>query len=156
MKNVGEQKVRAIGMFIINEKGEMLLQKKTNGLLEHQWDAPCFVHDDLSASSREVASKYLKQLGIDCELYEAFGVGGIAATKGEHIIIGLTRTPHVNVGTQAGSYKWTHIKRVLQDVNEQSQNYAPWLRQSLEGVALYLKSYVSNLDNAQSQSYAEL
>jgi isopentenyldiphosphate isomerase len=159
-RNTGESKVRAIGIFIINEKGEMLLQKKMNEKLQQQWDTPCFVHDDSVSSPRDAAQVYLKQLGIDCELYEAFGISPSyasgSASKGEHIIIGLTKSSFVDVDTQAGTYKWAHIKRVLQDANEQSQHYAPWLRQSLEGVALYLKSYLNNQESDQSQTHVEL
>jgi isopentenyldiphosphate isomerase len=137
--------VSTISLFIINNKGEMLLNRKIDDLLpaKHQWAVPCFVHDDKTKSSQEIAHKHLRAYGLECNLYEVFSIAVSSQThsgSGEHIIIALTPESQ-NAALRNNLHRWAHINKILQETHDYPSHYVPWFRSALEGVVLYLKSY---------------
>lgn len=132
---------QTIGIFIINNKSEMLLHKKSS--LTHlatSWEPPSFIYHDTSTSSTHIAKLYVEQLGIECELHEAFS----PATHSNHIIIALIKeqTSQLHFATEA--YKWMPISSVLHAIHEHPKQYASWFRAALEGIQLYLKNILPN------------
>ena len=66
---------RAFSVFLFNEKGEMLLQKRANEKYHspNQWTNACCSHPRLNESYLDAAKRRIKEeLGIDCELTEKF------------------------------------------------------------------------------------
>jgi len=138
-------RITAISLFIINNKGEMLLHKKADDHtpIRHQWAVPCFVHDDDTRTTQEIAHKHLRTYGLECNLYEVFSIAVSSPThhgSGEHIIIALTTTPH-HTTILNDLHRWAHINKILQETHDYPSRYVPWFRSALEGVVLYLKSY---------------
>ena len=66
---------RAFSVFLFNEKGEMLLQKRAEEKYHspNQWTNACCSHPRLNESYLVAAKRRIKEeLGIDCELTEKF------------------------------------------------------------------------------------
>ena len=66
---------RAFSVFLFNEKGEMLLQKRAEEKYHspNQWTNACCSHPRLNESYLDAAKRRIKEeLGIDCELTEKF------------------------------------------------------------------------------------
>ncbi len=143
--------VRAIGIFIINIKSNMLLHKKTEPTLvgEYLWEIPYLIYSDTDISPLDAAQDYLMGLGIECQLYEAFTLNAaqqpqMTARKGGHVIIALASAADSTLHFATDVYKWMAVEAVLHDAHEHASHYAPWFRATLEGVALYLKNILKN------------
>jgi isopentenyldiphosphate isomerase len=142
----GESKelARAIGIFVINSKGDMLLHKKTqaNNPEQFLWEIPYLIHTSTTHSPLDEAQRYLVQLGIESELHEAFTINSslVAPFKGGHVIIALAVDPSLITVYAHDIYQWAPIDYVIHDAHEHSGRYAPWFKAALEGVALYLKN----------------
>ena len=137
----GMSHAQTIGIFIINNKSEMLLHKKSSQTYQAtSWEPPYFVHHDGTTSPSDIAQLYVDQLGIECELHEAFS----PATHSNHIIIALTKEhgPQLHFATEA--YKWMPIASVLHAIHDHSKQYASWFKSALEGIQLYLKNIIIN------------
>jgi hypothetical protein len=93
---------------------------------------------------------YVDQLGIECELHEAFTFNQLAQhsndpiTCGNHIIIALTKTDDSQLHFATEAYKWMPITSVLHAIHEQPKHYASWFRGALEGIQLYLKNIITS------------
>lgn len=147
-----QQVVQAIGIFIINTKGELLLHKKTEQLmpLHYLWEIPYLVHYDKTLSHLDIAAHYLLQLGLTCQLHEAFTL-----SRGGHVIIAFASQADSVLHFATDVYKWMPLDDVVHGSHEQPSRYAPWLKAALEGVVLYVKNFLKNQssqDSLQSQS----
>ena len=147
---------RVIGIFIVNTKKEMLLQKRLQHSQQSQqlWQTPYLIHHESPIAPIITAQMYVDQLGINCELQEAFTLNQskqqttTQPNKGEHIIIAVVKelsTEKNQISSE--TYRWIPINRVLQDIHENPQNYALWFKSTLEGVDLYLTNHIKNIKN---------
>ncbi len=149
---------RIIGMFVINDKNEMLVCKQVTGsFLQHNaWQAPYLSYNDTANSAIARAEQYLQDIGFDGELHEAFTLyPAIPTTPSqplhcEHIIIALTRTGSQEPTLMSCTSKWIALKKLMCDIHEQPTNYTPWFKSALEGVTLFLKRTTSRaIDDQQ-------
>ncbi len=137
-----------ISMFVINGNGEILLhQQHDNSLPSGIWSVPCFVHDNQTATAYDTAQNSLQALGLKGEIYEFFGQN--------HVVIALTTTDPTALSLPS-EYAWCSLHRVVQDTRERPFHYSLWLKTSLEGVILYLKTHLKNDILAQGFSHFEL
>ncbi|MBM3893656.1 hypothetical protein FJ365_04640 [Candidatus Dependentiae bacterium] len=128
-----------IGILIINDQRKILLHKSP------QWESPYVLsHNPVLAKPREVAHHFLTALAIEAELYEAF----ISPAKHtldimhhvDHLIIAIINTETTEHINQITPSVWLPFEFVIHDVHEQPDTYAPWLCDSIDGIALYLKN----------------
>lgn len=128
-----------IGILVINDQRKILLHKSP------QWESPYVLsHNPVLAKPREVAHHFLTALTIEAELHEAF-ISPTARTFGithhiDHLIIALTAAENTERLQQTTASVWVSFDFALRDAHEQPDAYAPWLRESIDGVALYLKN----------------
>lgn len=143
---------QTISIFIINAKNEMLLHKKTHhhDQTKISWQPPCFLHHDQSIKPTTIARHYVDQLGITCELHEAFMLNAAASQCNtsiqfsNHLIIAIASNYNKDLNNTSEVYEWATINNTLNGVHEHHAAYALWLGTALEGVQLYVKNIFVN------------
>ncbi len=136
MKSTTQEQI-TIGMFIINDNGEIFLRQHYDDATGiRTWNTPCLVHDGQASTVYTAANNYLQSLGLHGELHEVFGK--------EHAIIVLTTFSTTEVSPHSTDYAWHDMHRVVRDTRERPAHYASLLRTSLEGIVLYLKTHLKN------------
>lgn len=143
---------QTISIFIINNKSEMLLHKKSpsSDTEKTSWQLPCFLHHDMAVNPTHRAKEYIDQLGITCELYEAFTLNPLPPHINEttqlsnHHIIALASNHESQLHFATESYKWMTFNNLFQVIHEYPTHYASWLGTTLEGVQLYVKNIFKN------------
>ena len=149
------EKVEHIGILVINDQRKILLHKSPI------WESPYVLsHNPALTKPREVAHHFLATLTIEAELYEAFisPAARNSTTKHhvDHLIIALTSTHNSELLKQTTASVWLSFDFVLRDTHEHPDTYMPWLRDSLDGVALYLKNLLKQSKLLAVQQLAEL
>jgi hypothetical protein len=138
-----------VSMFVISDSGEMLLhQQHSNSSSSHVWGIPCFIHNDYSITSHEAAQLCLTALGLQGELYELFGR--------EHVIIALINTDETVSISLPPDHVWRNMRHIVQDTRERPAHYSSWLKSSLEGVLLYLKTHLNDHISLKDFTRSEL
>jgi isopentenyl-diphosphate delta-isomerase len=135
---------RAFSIFVFNSKGETMLQKRAEGKYHSagKWSNTCCSHPAPGEAVIEAAHRRLKEeMGFDCDMEEKFSfiyradVGnGLTEWEYDHVIFGrYDGEPNINK-EEASAYKWISLDMLKKDVEENPQNYTPWLRICLDRV----------------------
>lgn len=129
---------RAFSVFLFNPEGELLLQQRALGKYHSPglWTNTCCSHQRHGETSLEAGKRRLmEEMGIDCELQEAFSFIYKASFEN-----GLTEheLDHVLVGTFAGDpnpdpkevedFKWLSIDELKVDMERHPENYTAWFK----------------------------
>ena len=143
---------RSFAIFIINSKNQLLLQKRSPHKLHagNLWSNACTSHPRPGEKTIDAAHRRLREeLGISCELQEAFTFVYSANYAHEHvkeneyghIFIGFCdATPRPN-REEVTAYQWMSLEQLIKDLNDHPKIYAPWLILGIDSVALYLKNF---------------
>jgi hypothetical protein len=126
-----------VSMFIISDSGEMLLhQQQDCSFSSPVWGIPYFIYNDHSPSMNDAAQHCLMQLGLQGELHELFGR--------EHVMIALVEADTVITRALPAEYVWHSMHHIIHDTRERPTHYSSLLKCSLEGVLLYMKTYLTD------------
>lgn len=135
---------RAFTILVFNKKGEVLLQKRAKDkmLWPLVWETTCSSHPLENETHKEAGEKRLKQeLGFTCPLklvdkfvYQS-SYGKVGA---ENEVCGLLKGEH-NGGVKAdpketAEWKWVGLSELREDIKKNPDQYAPWLKISLEKI----------------------
>ncbi|RYD77419.1 MAG: isopentenyl-diphosphate Delta-isomerase [Sphingobacteriales bacterium] len=136
---------RAFSVFIVNDAGEMLLQKRalhkyhSGGL----WTNACCSHPRPNEETLSAAHRRLREeMGIaDCELTEAFSFiyfaeldDDLKENEFDHVFIGKWNgIPVVNTD-EVADYKWISPSTLLADVEVNPKAYTFWFKEVLARV----------------------
>jgi isopentenyl-diphosphate delta-isomerase len=139
---------RAFSIFILNSKGELLLQQRalnkyhSGGL----WTNTCCSHPRAKEQTIDAAHRRLKEeMGFDCELTEKFSFlyktpfdNGLTEHELDFIFIGeFNGIPNINP-QEVKDYAWMMIEDVLLDAKQFPNKYTEWFK-------IILNEYVSHL-----------
>jgi len=135
---------RAFSIFVFNDKGETLLQKRamTKYHSQGKWSNTCCSHPYVGDTLLGAAHRRLKEeMGFDCDLSEVFSftytadVGnGLTEKEYDHIIFGkYNGEPHINK-EEASDYKWVSLDELKKDIEKNPDNYTAWLRICIDKV----------------------
>ena len=139
---------RAFSIFILNSKGELLLQQRalnkyhSGGL----WTNTCCSHPRASEQTIDAAHRRLKEeMGFDCDLTEKFSFlykapfdNGLTEHELDFIFIGeFNGIPNINP-QEVKDYTWMMIDDVLLDAKQFPNKYTEWFK-------IILNEYVSHL-----------
>lgn len=137
---------RAFSVFVFNENGEMLLQKRaptkyhSGGL----WTNACCSHPRPGETVEQAASRRLQEeMGFTCILKKAFHFiyraeldQGLIEHEVDHIFIG-----HYDAATQSGDfnpnsqevvdYRWVNVDTLKRDVLTCPEKYTTWFKIAL-------------------------
>ena len=132
---------RAFSIFIINSKGEMLLQKRakckyhSGGL----WTNTCCGHPRKNEYLESAAKRrLLEETGLVCNLKKAFIFryrvkfeNGLIENEIVHVFIGYSDNKPLLNYEEAEDYKWISLEELSKDVLLSSNKYTYWFKIAL-------------------------
>lgn len=129
---------RAFSVFIINNKGETLLQQRalhkyhspglwTNSCCSHQRDG----ESNIAAGKRRLQ----EEMGMQAELKELFWFiykapfdNGLTEHELDHVMVGYSNEdPEINTD-EVAAFKWMPIEEVKKDMEIQPEIYTAWFK----------------------------
>ena len=135
---------RAVSVFIVNSKGEWLLQRRalskyhSGGL----WTNTCCTHPLPNETNKEAATRRLNQeMGLQCNLSEIFSFkykesldNDLTEYELDHVFIGTNdQIPTININ-EVSEYKYIEYKALYEDLVKNPDNYTAWFRNIFERV----------------------
>ncbi len=143
---------RAISVFIVNTKGEWLLQRRalnkyhSNGL----WTNTCCSHPFPGESNIEAAHRRLREeMGLNAGLEEIFQFiyreeldNELTEHELDHIFIGVTdKKPEINT-SEVADWKYIHFDDLKNELEQSPENYTVWFKKIASRVNQHL-NYMS-------------
>lgn len=144
-----EQLHRAVSVFILNDKGEWLLQQRAKEKYHSNslWTNTCCTHPYPNETNLEAANRRLQEeMGMSCELTEIFDFIYKEALDNElteheldHVFIGYSNAlPKPNPDEVMG-YKYISYNDLATDINKQPEQYTVWFKKIVNKVQEHLK-----------------
>jgi isopentenyl-diphosphate delta-isomerase len=144
---------RAISVFLFNDKGELLLQKRASSKYHSGglWTNTCCSHPRVGEANMDAAIRRLKEeMGICSDLYDAFSFtykslfkNGLTEYEFDHVFIGSSEhIPQLNP-EEAEDYRYSHIHDVIKDVKQHPEQYTEWFKIAIYKVDEHLKKPIS-------------
>ena len=136
---------RAFSIFIFNEAGEVLLQRRAAGKYHFGglWTNACCSHPRRGQSTLDAAHLRLQEeFGFDTDLAERFTfiyrapdpTSGLTEHEFDHVFTGrFDGEPRPNPD-EIGDWKWVRPEELLADVKARPDAYTPWFRLVVERV----------------------
>ena len=141
---------RAFSVFIVNDKNEMLLQKRAESKYHSAglWSNACCSHPDLSPNIIEFASKRLfHEMGFSTDLKEIFSFiyrekfsDALYEYEYDHVLLGYYSGDVFPNEEEAGEIKWAPLESVAFNLVESPQIYSAWFIIAAPRVIEYLKA----------------
>jgi isopentenyl-diphosphate Delta-isomerase len=129
---------RAFSVFIFNEKGELMLQRRalhkyhSPGL----WTNTCCSHQRVGETNIEAGKRRLfEEMGFSCELedtfwfiYKATFDNGLTEHELDHVMIGkYNAEPKINPD-EVAEYKWMTLDDLKTDMKDHPEKYTAWFK----------------------------
>lgn len=135
---------RAFSIFIFNQKGQLLLQKRATGKYHcgGLWSNTCCSHPAPGENLLESASQRLmEEMGIETELREIFTFtyrvsfeNGLTENEFDHVLIGFSDTkPKINPD-EAEDWKYIDKEIALKATVDNPDEFTPWFKIALPKV----------------------
>ncbi len=135
---------RAFSVFIFNDKGELLLQKRALSKYHSAglWTNTCCSHPRPNEETLAAANRRLKEeMGITCILihktsfiYKTPFDNGLTEHEFDHVFIGnYNERPELNKD-EAEDYKWMNMEHIKNDVKKNPEEFTSWFKIALERV----------------------
>ncbi|NMG28321.1 isopentenyl-diphosphate Delta-isomerase [Aromatoleum evansii] len=135
---------RAISIFVFDSDGQVMLQRRalakyhSGGL----WSNTCCSHPRPGEANAVAARRRLEEeMGIDCELQEAFGFvycadlgNGLIEHEFDHVFFGQYDGGPILNPHEADDWKWTPLAELTTDVRKRPEAYSYWLAACLDRV----------------------
>jgi isopentenyl-diphosphate delta-isomerase len=129
---------RAISVFIINSKGQILLQQRaahkyhSGGL----WTNTCCTHPRLGESCFEAANRRLdEEMGMMADLHEAFFFiykaeldHGLIEHEFDHVFIGFSDEVPVPNPEEVSAFKWMTVAEIQNSIQETPKLWTEWFK----------------------------
>ena len=139
---------RAISVFIVNSKGQWLLQRRALSKYHSQglWTNACCTHPFPGESNVDAAKRrLLEEMGLSSDLRKLFHFTYIEKLDNElteheldHVFVGVTDDlPKINTD-EVMDYKYIDFKDLNEDIKRNPQNYTVWFRMIFERVQQHL------------------
>ena len=129
---------RAFSVFVINKKGELLLQQRalhkyhSPGL----WTNTCCSHQRPGETNIEAGRRRLREeMGMDCELEDMFWFiyraefdNGLTEHELDHVLVGYCDQNPVINPDEVVDFKWMDLESVRQDMKSHPDLYTEWFK----------------------------
>ncbi len=133
---------RAFSVFIFNDKGEMLLQRRalTKYHSAGLWTNTCCSHPRPEEETLDAANRRLKEeMGLETSLehknsfiYKTPFNNGLTEHELDHVYIGYTNAnPQINK-EEVHTYKWMSLDAIKQEVKNNPDEFTSWFKIALE------------------------
>ena len=142
---------RAFSVFIINQKGEIMLQQRAwhkyhSPLL---WTNTCCSHQRVGETNLEAGKRRLQEeMGFEVSLKELFHFiykapfdNGLTEHELDHVMIGYyNEEPNINP-EEVESWKWMGIEDIRKDMTENPEIYTVWFKIIFDEFYHYIESH---------------
>ncbi|MFN4082402.1 MAG: isopentenyl-diphosphate Delta-isomerase [Bacteroidia bacterium] len=139
---------RAFSVFIFNKNNQLLLQQRSLNKYHSAglWTNTCCSHPRENETILQAANRRLKEeMGIECQLsikhkfiYCTPFENGLTEHELDYIVTGISSVePKLNTN-EVSNYKWVGLDYLLEDVNNNPNNYTSWFKIILEESYNYL------------------
>ena len=129
---------RAFSVFILNDKGELLLQQRAHDKYHSPglWTNSCCSHQREGESSLEAGKRRLKEeMGMTAELKELFTFiykapfdNGLTEHELDHVLLGYSNaTPKVNP-EEVADYTWEALADIQKGLQSHPERYTAWFK----------------------------
>ncbi len=143
---------RAFSLFIFNDNGELLLQKRANHKYHSAglWTNTCCSHPNFGEVTADAVNRRLQEeMGMQCANHFAFSFvyktkfeNGLTEHELDHVYIGYCNTPPVINIVEVEDYKYISIEKLMDDVETHPEDYTSWFKICLPNVLNYLKETI--------------
>jgi isopentenyl-diphosphate delta-isomerase len=127
---------RAFSVFILNGKGELMLQQRANNKYHSPglWTNTCCSHQRDGESNIDAGQRRLhEEMGFTTELteltsfiYKASFDNGLIEHEFDHIMLGRYEDNPVINPDEVAAWKWMPLAEVKKDVEANPKNYTVW------------------------------
>jgi isopentenyl-diphosphate delta-isomerase len=127
---------RAFSVFILNGKGELMLQQRANHKYHSPglWTNTCCSHQRDGESNIDAGQRRLhEEMGFTTELteltsfiYKASFDNGLIEHEFDHIMLGRYEDNPVINPDEVAAWKWMPLAEVKKDVEANPKNYTVW------------------------------
>ncbi len=128
---------RAFSVFILNDEGEMLLQKRADDKYHGGglWSNACCSHPTEDDNLREQAEERLmEEMGFKTKIGKIgeakynLEVGDLVEHEYDHLFIGAYNGKVDPNPKEVSDYKWTPLHEIEKDLKDNSEKYTPWFK----------------------------
>ncbi|NAY93258.1 isopentenyl-diphosphate Delta-isomerase [Muricauda sp. JGD-17] len=139
---------RAFSVFIMNEKGETMLQQRAASKYHSPmlWTNTCCSHQREGESNLEAGKRRLKEeMGFTTELKQLFSFiykapfdNGLTEHELDHVMMGVYNgTPNLNPN-EVADWKWMALEDIKEDISNNPDCYTAWFKIIFEKFYDYL------------------
>lgn len=140
---------RAFSVFIINDAGELLLQRRalekyhSAGL----WTNACCSHQFPGETTAAAAHRRLQEeMGFDCELHEIFAFtyksefdNGLTEHEFDHVLLGVYNGNISPNAAEVCDYRYLPAQRILELIKNEPDTFTIWFHRALPMVLEHMK-----------------
>lgn len=129
---------RALSVFVLNERGELLLQRRAAGKYHSGglWTNTCCSHPRPGEPVDQAARRRLREeMGIDCALAPAFAftyraqVGpGLVEHEFDHLFAGRWDGDPAPDPDEVDGWRWVPLADIQREVRETPERFTAWFR----------------------------
>ncbi len=142
---------RAFSVFILNEKGELMLQQRalhkyhSPGL----WTNTCCSHQRDGEGNIEAGKRRLQEeMGFVTELEETISFiykapfdNGLTEHELDHVMVGYYEDEPIINEDEVASWKWMDLEAVQDDINNNPDDYTEWFKIIFERFYPHIQAY---------------
>ncbi len=140
---------RAVSVFIVNSKGEWLLQQRALDKYHSKglWTNTCCSHPRPGETNHETAMRRLQEeMGMKTELEELFSFiycekleNNLSEHELDHVFVGTSdKPPNINTD-EVLNWKYVSYDELRKDISKHPENYTVWFLKIVERVNKYLE-----------------
>jgi isopentenyl-diphosphate delta-isomerase len=141
---------RAFSVFILNKKGELMLQKRALNKYHSPalWTNTCCSHQREGEGNLQAGKRRLKEeMGFTTPLEELFSFiykvpfdNGLTEHEFDHVMLGYyDGLPKINF-EEVASWKWISLENVKRHMKKNPERYTAWFKIIYERFYNYIKS----------------
>ncbi len=141
---------RAISVFVMNSKGELMLQKRAEGKYHSGglWANTCCSHPKPGENTSDAAVRRLKEeMGFECKLTEVFSFtykvefdNGLSEHEYDHVFIGKFDSQPKPNAEEVDDWKWMNLEELKRDLEKNPDKYTYWLKTVIDRFILYAQA----------------
>ena len=151
---------RAFSIFVFNSKRELLLQQRSKNKYHSGglWSNTVCSHPRVGESYEQaIHRRMIEEVGFDCELrkvtdfiYRAELENGLIENEHDTIFIGEYNGIIKPNPEEVMDYKWISLSDLKKDIENNPNNYSPWLKIALNKTIFFKKYETKDSNNLNS------
>lgn len=142
---------RAFSIFIINSKGQVLLQKRALSKYHSPglWTNTCCSHPRPGESLMDAAKRRLyEEMGFSCPLVKQFSFtyrtefeNNLIENEYDHVLFGRYDNNPIPNPDEVDSWKWVNPESITNEIRKDKKAFTSWFKIIWDRVAKELKSF---------------